>query len=167
MTNQPRTTHERVRRALALQPFVCAALGLVLFPVIDRAGQGRTVDALQTALVFATFTGIVGALITAFVAYPVFVRLAKPDVLTGARVLLFGALLGNIPAVIAILVQVLVPGGKGMTDSIAAHSGAAVFGTFLGTVCSAIFWTIVRNEIASNRSTSGEEVHSDHRDSPR
>lgn len=58
----------RVTVAFILQPFVCAVLGVVLFPLLALTHPGRTVDMFQAALAFGVVTGIVAVLIAGIAA---------------------------------------------------------------------------------------------------
>lgn len=143
----------RVGLAFGLTPFVCAVLGFVLFPLIDRTHPGRTVDAFETAIGFGVLTGIVGGMITGAIAHPTFGRLMKRGSVTVMRTILFGALFGNIPAVIAIIGTVLV--GRDIADAVSGSWRAIAFGTAVGALSSAVFWSVAGLQIASTPTDSG------------
>jgi hypothetical protein len=138
----------RVALAFALTPFVCAVLGVVLFPLVDQTHAGRTVDGFETAIGFGVLTGIVGAMITGAVAHPTFARLMKRGSVTAMRTIFFGALFGNIPAVIAIIGTVLVGRDVGMlADAVSGSWRAIAFGSAVGALSSAVFWRVAAPEI--------------------
>lgn len=139
--------------AFGLTPFVCAVLGFVLFPLIDRTHAGRTVDAFETAIGFGVLTGIVGGMITGAIAHPTFERLMKRGSVTAMRTIFFGALFGNIPAVIAIIGTVLV--GRDLADAVSGSWRAIAFGTAVGALSSAVFWSVAGPQIASTPTDSG------------
>ena len=140
----------RVGFGFALQPFLSAALGFVLFPVLASTHPGRIQDLLQSAIVFGVLTGTVGAAITGGAAYPAFQYLTKRRVPTASQTVLLGAAFGNIPAAIAIV------GGVLRARDLAALPGlvsgslrAIVFGALIGATCGAVFWLIAGRHVTS------------------
>jgi hypothetical protein len=143
----------RVGLAFGLTPFVCAVLGFGLFPLLARTHAGRTVDVFESAIGFGVLTGIIGAMITGAVAHPTFERLMKRRHVTAARTILFGALFGNIPSVMAIIGTVLVRRDIGMLPEAVSGSWRAIaFGTVVGALSSAVFWSVAGPQIASTQS---------------
>ena len=146
-------SQRRVGIAFGLTPFVCAALGFGLFPLLAWTHAGRTVDAFESAIGFGVLTGIVGGMITGAVAHPTFERLMKRGPVTATRTILFGALFGNIPAVIAIIGTVLVRRDLGtLSEAVSGSWRAFAFGTAVGALASAVFWSIAGPQIVSTQS---------------
>ena len=142
----------RVGLAFGLTPFVCAVLGFGLFPLLARTHSGRTVDVFESAIGFAVLTGIVGGMITGAIAHPTFERLMKRGPVTATRTILFGALFGNIPAVIAIIGTVLVRRDIGtLSEAVTGNWRAIAFGTAVGALSSAVFWSVAGPQIASTQ----------------
>ena len=139
----------RVQAAFFIQPFLCALLGFALFPLLDRmSGPGRTIDAFQTAIVIGVFTGIIGALITGLAARPLFRWVVSGRRLTALRTVLLAAALGNIPAAIAILLQVVFTGDVAGLPAIVIANGRAIsFGTFIGVVSGIAFWLMAGRQV--------------------
>jgi len=143
----------RVEIAFMLQPFVCAVLGWVLFPLVDLAASGgRTVDAAQTAIRFGVLTGVVAVPITGIAASS-FGWLSKRTTLTATRTILFGMLFGNVVAAIAVVGTVLVHGLSALPGAIIGSARAIVFGSFIGAVSGAVFWVIVDNAESQTSNT--------------
>ena len=156
MANSSPVGRRRVGLAFGLTPFVCAVLGFVLFPLLDWTHAGRTVDVFQAAIGSGVLTGIVGGMITGAVAHPTFERLMKRGPVTATQTILFGALFGNIPAVIAIVGTVLVSRDIAMLSEAVSGSWRAIaFGTVVGALSSAVFWSVAGPQIASMPTESG------------
>jgi hypothetical protein len=138
-----RVVQRRVEIAFLLQPFVCAGLAFMLFPLVDLAASGgRTVDdATQNAIGFAVLTGIIAVPITG-IAASAFGWLSKRTALTATRTMLCGAMFGNTLAAIAIVGTVVVRGVLALPSAIAGNVRAVLFGTLIGTISSAVFWVI-------------------------
>jgi hypothetical protein len=137
-----RFVQRRVEIAFLLQPFVCALLAFMLFPLVDLAATGgRTVDALQTAIASGIVTGLVAVLITG-VAACAFGYLTKRRALTATDTVLLGAVFGNLPAAVAIVGTLLVQGASALPQAIIGSWRAIVFGTLIGMSSSAVFWWI-------------------------
>jgi hypothetical protein len=134
-------------------PLVCAVFGFGLFPLLARTHAGRTVDVFESAIGFGVLTGIVGGMITGAVAHPTFERLIKRGPVTATRTILLGALFGNIPAVMAIIGTVLVRRDIGtLSEAVTGNWRAIAFGTAVGALSSAVFWSVARPRIASTQS---------------
>lgn len=128
-------------------------LGFVLFPLLARTHAARTVDMFESAIGFGVLTGIIGGMITGAIAHPTFERLMKRGPITAARTILFGALFGNIPAIIAIVGTVLVRRDMGtLSEAVSGSWRAIAFGTAVGAVSSAVFWSVAGPRIASTQS---------------
>ena len=137
----------RLSLAFFLQPFLCAVLGFVLFPVLASTHPGRTQDPLQAAIVFGVLTGLVGALITGGAAYPTFQYLTKRRSLSATETVLLAAAFGNIPAAIVIVGSMLRADGASMPDVVSGAWRAIVFGGDIGATCGVAFWLIAGRHI--------------------
>jgi hypothetical protein len=106
---------------------------------------------VETAISFAVFAGIIGGLITGLVAYPIFRRLVRRGKPTVNQTIFFGVACGNIPAAIVIAGQTLLARDGAALSIVVENARAALFGTLLGAVGSAVFWLIAGRHIVSKR----------------
>jgi hypothetical protein len=121
----------RVLVGLVVQPFVAFAAASVAFPGPVALG----------AAVATVFVVIVGALPA--IAWP-----SRRGPITLGKALISGALLGNLPIVVILLLAALtgnlrVPeSGSGL--GVLRMLRSAAFGAFVGMACAFVFWLIVR-----------------------
>ena len=121
----------RVLAGLVVQPFVAFAAASLVFPGPMALG----------AAVAAVFVVIVGAL-------PAIAWLSRRGPITLGKALVSGALLGNLPIVVILLLAALTgnlrapESGSGL--DVLRMSGSAAFGAFVGMACAFVFWLIVR-----------------------
>src|SRR4029453_7864144 len=70
----------------AIQPFVCALLAFVSFPILEYTGRGlyggRPADPLDAAIAVAAGTGLVGFFVTLVAALPSFLWLRSRGLLS-------------------------------------------------------------------------------------
>ena len=121
----------RVLVGLVVQPFVAFAAASLVFPGPVALG----------AALGAVFVVIVGAL-------PAIAWLSRRGPITLAKALVSGALLGNLPMVVILLLSALtgnlrVPEGGPGLGGLGPFESAA-FGAFVGVSCAFVFWLIVR-----------------------
>ena len=121
----------RVLVGLVVQPFVGLAAASVAFPGPVALG----------AAVAAVFVVIVGAL-------PAIAWLSRRGPITLGTALISGALLGNLPIVVILLLAALtgnlrVP-ESGSVIAVLRMLRSAAFGAFVGGACAFVFWLIVR-----------------------
>lgn len=90
-------------------------------------------------------------MITGAVAHPTFERLMKRGPVTATRTILW-ALFGNIPAIIAIIGTVLVRRDLAtLSEAVSGSWRAIAFGTAVGALSSAVFWSVAGPQIASTQ----------------
>ena len=121
----------RVLAGLVVQPFVAFAAASVAAPG----------PAALAAAVAAVFVVIVGAL-------PAIAWLSRRGPITLGAALISGALLGNLPMVVILLLAALT-GNLRVPDSGSAIGvlrllRPVAFGAFVGMACAFVFWLIVR-----------------------
>jgi len=123
----------RVLVGLVVQPFVAFAAASVAFPGPVALG----------AAVAAVFVVIVGAI-------PVIAWLARRGPVTLGKALISGALLGNLPIVVILVLAALTGNLRGPESasgiSVLRTLQSAAFGAFVGMACAFVFWLIVRHE---------------------
>jgi hypothetical protein len=150
---------------LAVQPFVAALLGFVIFPVVDYTGRalygGRPADPLDAAISFAAGVGIAGLLITAFGALPTLAWLLKRGPVSKRQALISGAVLGNVPGLVIVgaiaatrMTQGAMPGLRELTYGPAGAVRAIVVGSFIGAASAAVFWRLAGRYIGVESPTS-------------
>jgi hypothetical protein len=148
-----------VLAGLAVQPLVAALLAFVTFPLTDYTGRlaygGRPVDSVRSAIAFAIGVGIVGLATTVLGALPVLGWALKRGPLTRRRVIVAGAILGNIPS--AVIVSGLAIGqlSSGSTPTLNALTYGylglfriVAFGSFVGLGSAAVFWWLAGRHVA-------------------
>ena len=121
----------RVLVGLVVQPFVAFAAASVVDPGPVALG----------AAVAAVFVVIVGAL-------PAIAWLSRRGPITLGKALISGALLGNLPIVVILLLAALtgnlrVP-ESGSAIGVLRMFRSVPFGAFVGMACAFVFWLIVR-----------------------
>jgi hypothetical protein len=150
----------RVFLAFLVQPLVAALFGFVTFPIVEFTDRqirgGYSTDLTQAAIAFALGTGLVGFFVAPLAALPLFVWLRRRGPLTRAKTLVSGALLGNLPVVILlVLPQVGWPGTHGQPLSyglVVSAIRALVFGAAIGVTCAGAFWWIAGRHLRLPRS---------------
>lgn len=136
--------------AFLLQPFVCAVLGVLLFPLIGDTPGGRTA-ALESATVFGLLTGAVAILI-AGIAACTFGRLRKRGHISATQTMLYGAAFGNIAAALAVAGTMIARRDiTAFADAVVGSERAIVFGTAVGVIASAVFWLMAGRYVTSSR----------------
>ena len=145
----------RVMFAFALQPLVAGILAFCLFPIIDYTSRwtdgARPVDA-------AVSVGFGAALAAVFVvlavAVPAFVWLRRRGPITHRQTLISGALIGNAPAVLILIGQLMSSAarGEGPRLAMSPHGApglvrAIALGTLIGAACAEVFWRMTRRSL--------------------
>ena len=134
---------------LTVQPFVAAAVGFVLFRLINYTGgvAGDTANTLETALGFSVLCGTAASVVTGVVGYPGLVWLLKRSTLTRQQTLLGGLVLGNIPGALVVLALAarhlsrgVAPTLDNLTYGVAGALRLISYGTVVGVVGAAVFW---------------------------
>ena len=135
----------RIFYGLLVQPVSAAILGFLAFPLIDvtqRAIEGgSTSDPMQAAISVGLGAGFAAFMVTVCAALPVVAWLLKRGPLRLKQVLWGGALLGNLPFAVILLMSFL-------TNNIGAGASwlgllrALTFGALFGVVGAALFWAI-------------------------
>ena len=133
---------------LTVQPFVAAAVGFVLFRVINYAGvAGDTANPVETAFGFSVLCGTAASVVTGVIGYPGLVWVLKRSTLTRQQTLVGGLVLGNIPGALVVLALAARHLSRGMTptlDNLTYGVPGALrlisYGTVLGVVGAAVFW---------------------------
>jgi hypothetical protein len=150
--------------ALAVQPFVAALLGFIIFPVVDYTGRalygGRPFDPLDAAISFAAGAGLAGLLVTALGAVPTLAWLLKRGPVTRRQALISGAVLGNVPGLLIVgglaasrLSQGAMPDLQ-LTYGPAGAVRAIAIGSFIGAASAAVFWRLAGRYIGGESPTS-------------
>jgi len=147
----------RVAIALLLMPFVSAALGFLLFPLVALTVEGTPVDMIDGAVAFGLGIGIASLLITGLVALPLLVWLLKRGPVTRRHALLAGAVLGNLPWVpFAIRLLSIGLGPEVLTGGHEWLLGvwrAVLFGSAIGTASAAVFWLLAGRHLEPESTT--------------
>jgi hypothetical protein len=155
----------RVALALVLQPFVAAALGFVVFPVVAVSQRvlrgGSPVDPIDAARAFGLAAGIAGLFVTIAGAIPALLWMLRRRPISRRRTLVSGAVLGNLPGIIimALVAAQLLRQDGGLrsgdvTDGAIIAVRALVVGSLMGTACAAVFWWIAGSAINVDRQTA-------------
>jgi hypothetical protein len=144
----------------AAQPFVTAALGFSLFPFFvlsDPRTAGIALgELLGGAFAFGLVTGVVGLVLTAILAAPVFLWWRARGPVTLRHAVISGVLIGNVPG--ALLLGAIFLQGKA-ADPTAVGVGfaavrAAMFGSCIGAAAGAVFWRLAGLAHPSTPSTA-------------
>jgi hypothetical protein len=158
-------TTEREKRmlvGLTVQPFVAAAVGLVLFRVVNDSGGPVALDSwtdLEAALAFGVLCGAAASFVTGLVGYPGLVWVLKRRTLTRQQTLIGGLLLGNIPGalvVLALAARHLSRGVMPTLDNLTYGLDGALrlisYGTVIGVVGAAVFWWVAGRRLHTRAS---------------
>ena len=139
--------HElRVLFGLLAQPFVAASMAFVLFPALDYTARatglysGRVSDDAAASVAFGA--ALAAVFVVVFGALPALGWVSRRGPITLRASVIAGALLGNLPAAVILVLAAMHGGG---TRSSGASSAlillrAAAFGSWVGAVCGAVFW---------------------------
>lgn len=135
---QKLTRHEEylVSRGLAVQPLVTGILGFLLI-----------VPPSELAVVFGVLFAITGALISVLVAYPILIWVVRRGQLTKTLSLVCGAMLGNIPAAIAVLSSAFTT----TQITVDEFSRPVTVGTVVGILSAMTFWWVSGRYIDQHR----------------
>jgi len=144
----------RVLIALITQPFVAAIAAFALFPALDATANAAGV--YRGRLTDPTGAAIAVALATAFAAVPVIILGALPAIawlsrrgpLTLAKAICAGAVLGNAPAAVIVMLATL--NGDAAASSGSLHAllqllRVIAFGSLIGAACGTMFWWMARS----------------------
>jgi hypothetical protein len=149
----------RLAVAFLLQPVVSFVAGFAVFPIVDYSnrviGLGRASSVLDGGIAFGFGTAIVGGLVTVLVAWPVVVWLMRRGPVTRRTVLLGGLLLGNVPAVLAIIASSVAILNADASESARINlsyvsvivARAVPLGSAIGLAGAAVFWLVAREPV--------------------
>jgi hypothetical protein len=147
---------------LTVQPFVAAAVGLVLFRVVNDSGGPVGVDSLtdfEAALAFGVLCGAAASFVTGLVGYPGLVWVLKRRNLTRQQTLIGGLLLGNIPGALMVLALAARHLSRGVTptlDNLTYGLDGALrlisYGTVIGVAGAAVFWWVAGRRLNAHLS---------------
>ena len=154
------TQQMRVLIGLAAQPLVAAAAAFVLFPWLDRTAaaagvyQGRASDPMGAAVSIAAGAAMMAVFVVVFGALPVIAWLAPRRPITLPSALIGGALLGNAPAaVILLLAAVNHAFAANASWSVRAIARTVIFGALVGMACATVFWIVAGSSRAERLRT--------------
>lgn len=135
----------RIFYGFLVQPLSAATLGFLAFPLIEftrRAIEGGTTsDPMRAAISVGLAAGFAAFMVTVCGALPVVAWLLKRGPLRLKQILWGGALLGNLPFAVILLMSFL-------TNNISAGASwlgllrALTLGALFGVVGAALFWAI-------------------------
>jgi hypothetical protein len=147
----------RVLVALIVQPLVAAAAAFALFPALDATANAAGVYRARVsdptgAIAIALATGLAAVPVIVLGALPTIAWLSRRGPLTLAKAVGSGAVLGNAPAAVILLLAALngdAAAGNGSLDGFLALLRAIAFGSLIGIACGTIFWWIARERPTS------------------
>ena len=135
---------------LVAQPLVAAAAAFVLFPALDYTAEaagvyhGRAADPTGAAISVAFGAALAAVFVVIFGALPAIGWLSRRRPLTLSTSLIAGAVLGNLPSAVILLLATL--NGEGLRSSgrpvTLGLVRALAFGACVGMACGAAFWAI-------------------------
>ena len=154
----------RVLVGLVIQPFVAFAVGSVAFPAMtyvrgmldpDRGSQGVAYGGAGAAALGAAMAA---PFVVIFGALPAIAWLSRRGPLTLGKSLISGALLGNLPMVVILLLAAL--NGNLRASESGSVLGVqevttAAFGAFVGMICALVFWVFAREPAEPRTSSLG------------
>ena len=152
----------RVLVALVLQPLVAAAAAYVLFPALDATAnaagvyRGRATDPAGAAFAIALGAAFAAVPVIILGALPAIAWLSRRGPLTLAKAVWSGAVLGNAPAGVILLLATLhgdAAAGNGSVHAFLALLRAVAFGSLVGIACGVIFWVVARDRPADQAPT--------------
>jgi hypothetical protein len=137
----------------ALVPPSAAIIAVPLYAVIYAAGllpRGAPIDSLDSALGLGTGVAFLAVIVTVFCAIPAVNWINDHGLLSPQRLLTIGAVLGNVPFLVIVLVIGIVQVVRGNPFADAGQywyglGGAAVrlaMGTIVGVGSAVIFWIV-------------------------
>ena len=142
----------RVAVAFVAQPFVVALVTLIIFPLIASTGP-RLVgfNSVRGALALAVYLGLICVPVIPLAAVPAFAWLVSRGALTRARVLVGGAMIGNVPLPALLLAVVVRTGSgtgvaRGMDEPFQMIRSVGI-GSVVGFLSASVFWVMVRRSI--------------------
>ena len=147
----------RVFVALIAQPFVAAVAAFALFPALDATAtaagvyRGRAADPAGAAIAIALATAFAAVPVIVLGALPAIAWLSRRGPLTLAKAVCSGAVLGNAPAAVILLLATLhgdAAASNGSLHGFLALLRAVAFGSLVGIACGTIFWWIARGREA-------------------
>lgn len=143
----------RVFLGFAVQPLVTAIVALILFPAIALTDTpligAASANPFSAAIGFAVVTGVTGFLVMAFAAIPLFSWLSNHTPLTRGVVLTAGAVLGNLPTGIILVIFLA---RYGLSPAGAAYGPfgllrTLIIGSLIGLSGAAAFWHIAGDHL--------------------
>lgn len=160
----------RVVAGLVAQPFVAFGVGFALFPLVEfvnrTLNRGRSGDMMDAAFAFAAGAAVVAFFVTIFAAAPTAVWSLRRGRVTFNQALGTGALLGNLPLAVILLLQALAssmstpPPSSGGAAGLLLPLGGLVtmaLAAAFGMAGAAVFWLIVaRERVGANE---GDDAH--------
>jgi hypothetical protein len=152
-SKQTRTGALRTLVGFALMPPSAAIIAVPLYAVMYAAGflpRGAPIDSLDSALGLGTGVAILAVVITVFCALPAVNWLNEHRLLSPQRLLVLGAVLGNVPLAIIVVVIVVVQLARGsLSQAVGQYwyglGGAVVrvgMGTIVGMGSALILWLV-------------------------
>ena len=133
----------RVLAGLVVQPVVAGFAAYFLFPFLD--------DRIEGALPVAMAAGLSAVFVTLLGALPAIAWFSRAPV-TLSKTLTAGAVLGNSPVAVLMLLIALHPNSSstdsGAADSMFAAFPVIAFGTAIGLICAAAFWWIAGRHLS-------------------
>ena len=140
----------RVLLGLLAQPVVAGAAAFMLFPALDYTASaagiyhGRLPDPVGAAISIALGAALAAVFVVVFGALPAIGWVSQRRPLTLTSSVVAGALLGNLPLVVILLLVAVNGGGRlptGASDALALLPSIA-FGSCVGVACGVVFWRI-------------------------
>jgi len=156
-------TTEREKQMLVglmIQPFVAAAVGFVLFRIVNFSGgtaDAASLDTPETALAFGVLCGAAASVVTGLVGYPGLMWVLKRRSLTRQQTLIGGFVLGNIPGALVVfglaarhLSRGVTPTLENLTYGLPGALRLISYGTVLGVVGAAVFWWLAGRRLKTS-----------------
>jgi uncharacterized SAM-binding protein YcdF (DUF218 family) len=131
----------RLLGGFVAMPFVAALVGLAF--TLARATTLRTQFQLEASIVLGALFFVTGLIIVCLVAGPLYFWWTKRHQASLVALAAWGALLGNIPTAIGILLFVSNRLWRGENmEGLARFSFLSAVGTTTGLICGVVFWLI-------------------------
>jgi hypothetical protein len=147
----------RVLVGLVVQPFVAFAAAAVAFPAMTYArgmfdpDRGSHAGSFEGAGSVALGAALAAVLVAIVGALPAIAWLSRRGPLTLGKALVSGAVLGNLPAVVILLLAALTGNLRvaenGPVFDILRMLPPIAFGAVVGMTCALAFWAIARQAI--------------------
>jgi hypothetical protein len=147
-TRISRADQVRLIIGFVIQPFTAAALGFMIFPLVDWSARalhgGQSIrGAFHGAIAFALAVGIAAFLVTVCGVVPIVLMCLERGPLTRKQVLLLGAALGNAPGAIVVLLALITGNVSGASSSWPLETlRALAMGSLFGLSGAALFWAV-------------------------